>query len=50
MNASFHPDAQAELNHAIGYYEASQPGLGYQFAIEVLWQLSGSRRTQPYGH
>jgi toxin ParE1/3/4 len=36
MLANFHPDAQVELNHAIDYYEASQPSLGYQFAIEVF--------------
>lgn len=36
MLANFHPDAQAEPNHAIDYYEASQPSLGYQFAIEVF--------------
>jgi toxin ParE1/3/4 len=36
MHANFHPDAQAELNHAIDYYEANQPSLGYQFAIEVF--------------
>jgi plasmid stabilization system protein ParE len=36
MLANFHPDAQAELNHTIDYYEANQPNLGYQFAIEVF--------------
>jgi len=36
MLANFHPDAQAELNHAIDYYEANQPSLGYRFAIEVF--------------
>ena len=36
MLANFHPDAQAELNLAIDYYEANQPSLGYQFAIEVF--------------
>jgi hypothetical protein len=30
MLANFHPDAQAELNLAIDYYEANQPSLGYQ--------------------
>jgi hypothetical protein len=50
MLANFHPDAQAEPNHAIDYYEANQPSLGYQFAIEVLQQSSGSRLTQPCGH
>lgn len=58
MNANFHPDAQAELNHAIGYYEANQPGLAYQFAIEVfaavkrikayptLWPLMDDRQLR----
>jgi hypothetical protein len=36
MLANFHPDAQAELNLAIDYYETNQPSLGYQFAIEVF--------------
>jgi hypothetical protein len=36
MLANFHPDAQAELNHAIDDYEANQPSLGYQFAIEIF--------------
>jgi hypothetical protein len=36
MIANFHPDAQAELNHAIDYYEVNQPNLGYQFTIEVF--------------
>jgi toxin ParE1/3/4 len=36
MLANFHPDAQAELNHTIDYYEANQPSLGYRFAIEVF--------------
>ena len=36
MLANVHPDSQAELNHAIDYYEAKQPSLGYQFAIEIF--------------
>jgi toxin ParE1/3/4 len=36
MLANLHPDAQAELNHAIDYYEANQASLGYQFAIEIF--------------
>lgn len=33
MLATFHPDAQAELNRAIAYYEAIHSSLDYQFAI-----------------
>ncbi|MEO0948664.1 MAG: type II toxin-antitoxin system RelE/ParE family toxin [Cyanobacteria bacterium J06641_5] len=32
MDFSFHPDAEAELNHAIDYYEARVKGLGVDFA------------------
>ncbi len=35
MNFAFHPEAQAEFLDAIDYYEGCQPGLGYDFAIEV---------------
>jgi plasmid stabilization system protein ParE len=35
MQILFHPDAQGELNRAISHYEGSEPGLGYQFAIEI---------------
>lgn len=35
MQILFHPQAQAELNCDISHYEASEPSLGYQFAIEV---------------
>lgn len=36
MQILFHPDAQAELIEGNKIYEANQPSLGYQFAIEVL--------------
>ena len=36
MQILFHPDAQGELNLAISHYEGSEPGLGYQFAIEIF--------------
>ena len=36
MQILFHPDAQGELNRAISHYEGSEPGLGYQFAIEIV--------------
>ena len=35
MRFSFHPEAEEEFNHAIDYYEAIEPGLGYDFALEV---------------
>lgn len=35
MSFAFHPEAEKELNVAIDYYENIEPGLGYDFAIEV---------------
>lgn len=35
MKIKFHPDAVAELNQAIGYYEEIETGLGLDLAIEV---------------
>lgn len=35
MSFSFHPEAENEFNEAIDYYEDIEPGLGYDFAIEV---------------
>ena len=35
MNFSFHPEAEEELKKAIDYYEDMEPGLGYDFALEV---------------
>ena len=35
MNYSFQPEAEAELNHAVEYYEERETGLGYDFAVEV---------------
>jgi len=35
MRVYFHPDAEAEFNKAIGYYEQLQPGLGIEFAEEI---------------
>jgi plasmid stabilization system protein ParE len=31
----FHPEAEAELNEAIEWYETREPGLGLDFAAEV---------------
>ena len=35
MTFSFHPEAEAEFNKAIDYYEEIESGLGFDFAIEV---------------
>jgi plasmid stabilization system protein ParE len=35
MKYTFHPEAEAEFLDAIDYYEEYEPGLGYDFAIEV---------------
>jgi toxin ParE1/3/4 len=35
MRCVFHPDAEPEFFAAIAYYEDHEPGLGYDFAIEV---------------
>ena len=36
MTFSFHPEAEAELLEAIGYYEDRERDLGYDFSIEVF--------------
>ena len=36
MKYSFHPEAEAELNHAIDYYEAYRLSLGQEFANEIF--------------
>jgi len=36
MTFSFHPEAVTELNEAIDYYEVCEPGLGYDFSVEVF--------------
>jgi hypothetical protein len=36
MQILFHSDAQAELIEGTNIYEANQPNLGYQFALEIL--------------
>ncbi len=35
MKYRFHPEAEAELNDAVDYYDACQEGLGLEFAREV---------------
>jgi len=42
MNFSFHPDAEEEFNNAIEYHEALEPGLGYDFALEVYSTIQRS--------
>ena len=39
MNVLFHPDAEAELNAAIDYYEDIEKGLGYDFSLEIFSAL-----------
>jgi plasmid stabilization system protein ParE len=36
MNFYFHPDAEAELDKAVDYYEGCQTGLGLALASEVF--------------
>lgn len=35
MNVRFHPEAEAELAESTEYYEAIEPGLGWDFALEA---------------
>jgi len=35
MRCRFHPDAEAELNEAVDYYEGCEDGLGMEFAKAV---------------
>lgn len=35
MNLAFHPEAVAEFNEAIDYYDEIESSLGYDFAFEV---------------
>ena len=35
MKFHFHPDAEAEFDRAVEYYEQFQPGLGIEFTEEV---------------
>ena len=36
----FHPDAEAELDHSVGFYEERSSGLGLDFESEILRGLS----------
>jgi len=42
MSFSFHPEAEGEFNNAIDYYEDIEPGLGYDFALEVYSTIQRS--------
>jgi hypothetical protein len=42
MNFFFHPEAEEEFNQAIDYYEEIEPGLGYDFALEVYASIHRS--------
>ncbi len=42
MSFSFHPEAEKEFNKAIDYYEDIEPGLGYDFALEVYSSINRS--------
>lgn len=39
MSVLFHPDAEAEFNAAIDYYEDIEKGLGHDFSLEVFSAL-----------
>ncbi len=42
MNHAFHPEAEAELNQAIDHYEEIEPGLGYDFVLEIYSTIQRS--------
>lgn len=42
MTYSFHPEAEEEFHLTIDYYEEIEPGLGYDFAIEVYAAIQRS--------
>ena len=42
MNFFFHPEAEEEFNQAIDYYEEIEPGLGYDFVLEVYASINRS--------
>ncbi len=39
MKYFFHPEAESEFIAAINYYEDCEPGLGYDFSVEVHFTL-----------
>jgi hypothetical protein len=50
MNYAFHPEAKAELNEAVDYYNGCQPELGLDFAREVYAAIQNTLRIQRRGH
>jgi toxin ParE1/3/4 len=36
MTFAFYPDAKAEFFAAINYYESVEPGLGFDFSVEIF--------------
>jgi len=42
MKFAFHPEAEEEFNEAIEYYEEIEPGIGYDFALEVYSTIQRS--------
>jgi len=44
MNYGFHTEGAAELEEAIGYYEAQKTDLGRQFLDEIARTISFIRR------
>jgi hypothetical protein len=49
MTYSFHPEAEDEFNKAVEYYEEIEPGLGYDFAVEVYSANRGRSHCQRLG-
>ncbi len=49
MNFAFHPEAAAEFDEAIKYYEEMEPGLGCHFALEVYSAFNVRSLFQRYG-
>lgn len=39
MTFSFHPEAEVEFTEAMDYYKGCEPGLGYDFSIEVFTSI-----------
>jgi len=47
MNFAFHPEARSEFFAAIDYYEACEPGLGADFALEVHAAIEKNTQFSP---
>ncbi|WP_082926117.1 type II toxin-antitoxin system RelE/ParE family toxin [Halomonas sp. G11] len=44
MSVRFHPEAEAELAESTEYYEDIEPGLGWDFALEVYSAIERAHR------